>query len=89
MARTATVAEVDSSATVVTLAAANRSRRNCNIYNESSAILYVKLGAAATTDDFTFKLAANTNLPYVLQGYTGIITGIWASANGSARVSQW
>lgn len=89
---TNTTATVASSATVVTLIASNANRLGGTIYNDSSAILYVKLGATASTSDFTVALSPLTSsiggyfeVPFA---YTGIITGIWASATGNARVGE-
>lgn len=89
---TNTTATVASSATVVTLIASNANRLGATIYNDSTALLYVKLGATASLTDFTVLLSGTVSsiggyyeVPF---GYTGIITGIWASATGSARVGE-
>ena len=89
---TNTTATVASSATVVTLIASNANRLGGTIYNDSTAILYVKLGATASLSDFTVALSPLTSsiggyfeVPFA---YTGIITGIWASATGNARVGE-
>jgi len=89
---TNTTATVAGSATVVTLIASNASRCGATIYNDSTALLYVKLGSAASLTDFTALLSGNGSgiggyyeVPFA---YTGIITGIWASATGNARVGE-
>lgn len=86
---TATLANVSGSASSVTLLAANTARKGCVIMNDSTAILYVKFGATASATSFTYKLSGGETLellgPVV---YTGIITGIWASATGAARVTE-
>ena len=89
---TNTTATVAGSATVVTLIASNANRLGGTVYNDSSAILYVKLGATASTTDFTVTLSPLTSsiggyfeVPFA---YTGIITGVWASATGNARVGE-
>lgn len=84
---TATVSEVNASASVVTLVASNASRLGVGIANDSSASLYIKLGSAATTDDYSIKLAQDDYYEPPA-GYTGIITGIWSSATGSARITE-
>ncbi len=85
---TGTETNVAGSATSVTILAANSSRKAASIYNDSSAILYLLLGVGpASTTVFTVEMASNT-LYEVLANYTGIITGIWASATGSARVTE-
>lgn len=86
-APTATLSNVPSSATTVTILAANTGRVGAQVYNDSTQILYLKFGTAASSTSFTVKLAADTYYE-VPAGYTGIIDGLWASANGSARVTE-
>ena len=90
LAGTGTVTQVASSATVVNLLVANVGRLGVVIENVSTAILYVKFGATATTTSFTYLMAANTRLDLrqARVEYTGLITGIWASANGNAYVTE-
>ncbi len=88
----ATQTSVASSATSVTIIARNAMRKGVSIANTSTAILYLRLdesgGAATATTAHTVQMASNTyyEVPY---GYTGPITGIWASANGSANVTEY
>jgi hypothetical protein len=86
---TATLANVAGSASSVTLQASNSDRKGWSIHNDSSAILYVKFGSSASSTSYTVKLIADAyyELP-TTSVYTGIITGIWASATGSARVTE-
>ncbi len=85
---TGTETNVAGSASSVTILASNSSRKAASIYNDSSAILYLLLGTGpASTTVYTVQMASNT-LYEVLANYTGIITGIWASATGSARVTE-
>jgi hypothetical protein len=84
---TASVASVAASATSVTLVASNAARKGATIQNDSASALYLKLGSAASTTSYTCLMAADSyyETPY---GYTGIITGAWASAVGAARVTE-
>ncbi len=84
---TGTLANVSASVTSVTLIALNAARRGATIWNDSTDILYVKFGSAATATSCTVKLVGDAfyEVPF---GYTGIITGIWASATGAARVTE-
>lgn len=89
---TATLANVSGAASSTTLIAANANRLGAAIVNDSSAILYVKLGSSASSTSYTVMLAGTVSsiaayyeVPF---GYTGIITGIWASATGNARVTE-
>jgi len=86
-APTGTQTSVAGSASNVTLLAANVLRKGATIYNDSTAILYLRLAATATTSNFTVKLFADDyyEVPF---GYYGIIDGIWASATGNARVTE-
>lgn len=78
---------VASSGSTGTLLAANSRRIGATIYNDSTQILYVKLGATASTSSYTLQMAANSyyEVPF---WYVGIIDGIWASANGNARITE-
>ena len=85
----ATLTNVASSASNVTVVAANPSRRALIIVNDSTAILYLKFGATASATSYSVKLIAgetyNSPINHI---YTGIIDGIWAAANGAARVTE-
>lgn len=83
----ATVTPVSSSATVVTLQAANGARRGLTVYNSSNKSLYLKLGSAAALDSFTVRMTPQGYFE-VPGNYTGIVTGIWDSANGFAYVTE-
>lgn len=87
-AGTATLANVSASATSVTLRAANTSRLGLIIFNDSTEILYVKFGSTASATSFTYKLNAGDTLELQTTPYTGIVTGIWVSATGTARVTE-
>lgn len=86
-ALTATLSNVNGSASSVTLLAANTARLGATIVNDSTVTLYVKFGATASTTSYTVKLMADAyyEVPF---GYYGIIDGIWASATGVARVTE-
>lgn len=91
-ASSATVAQVASSASNVTLLASSSARKGCIVFNDSTAALYMKFGATASTSSFTVKIAAGGywEMAFTPHGiYYGIIDGIWASANGNAYVTSW
>lgn len=85
---TATLSNVAGSASSVTLLASNTSRLGATIVNDSTAQLYVKFGSTASTTSYTYTLFQFDQLE-VPFGYTAIITGIWASATGNARVTEY
>jgi len=88
MASKATVTSVASSASSVTLIAANPNRNRLIITNQSTAILYVLLGGgtATATTAHSWQMPANTN--WDVGSFRGLVTGIWASANGSAQMTE-
>lgn len=75
------------------LAAENGNRVGLYIYNNSSAALKVLIGslpedATMTSSEFSFIIAANSlyEMPFE---YTSLkFTGIWASATGSANITE-
>jgi hypothetical protein len=76
---------VAGSATSVSLLASNSSRKKAKFYNDSSAILYLKEGATASSTSFTIKLFPEG---FYETEYTGAIDGIWASAVGAVRITE-
>ena len=80
---------VASAAASTQLLAANPNRSGAIFWNDSTAVLYLALAAAASTTSYTVQLAAQGSwtLP-PSPVYTGAIFGIWASANGYARVTE-
>lgn len=86
------LASVASSASAVTILAANGNRKGAAIYNASTQILYLGLSATTPTASlYTVQIPASGyyEMPINHGGvYTGIIRGIWASANGAALVTE-
>lgn len=83
------ITSVASATASTQLMAANAGRNGGLIFNESTAVLYLALHATtASTTAYTVQVApgASFQLP---AGYTGPVWGVWASANGSARVTQF
>jgi hypothetical protein len=83
-----TTARVASSATVVTLQAANAARRALKIFNESTSVLYVKDGSVASITDYSVQVQPGQGYEWPLPIYTGIVTGLWVSANGAAQLTE-
>jgi hypothetical protein len=73
-----------------TLLASNASRLGASVFNDSTAVLYLSLGATATTTNYTVQVPAGGYYEFTNPGviYTGIITGTWAAANGNARLTE-
>lgn len=85
---TATVTQVASSATNVTLKVANTARRGLYVFNDSTSVLNLKLGATASLVSFTVKVAAGGYYELPAPVYSGIVDGIWVAANGNAYVTE-
>lgn len=88
IATTAAQTSVASSSTSVTLLAANANRRAFFVFNDSTQILYVSFTATSTAAAYSVKLFPNSCITSDFI-YTGIISGIWASANGAAKVTEF
>lgn len=84
---TGTTSSVASSAVDVTLLASNVLRKGATIFNESTQVLYVKLGSVSSLTSYTTQIPPNGyyEVPY---WYVGEIDGIWAAANGNARITE-
>ncbi len=88
VAVSATLSNVASSASNVTLLASNAARKGAAIYNDSTQILYVKFGATASATSFVVAMAAASYYEFPQPVFTGIVDGLWAAAQGSARVTE-
>lgn len=85
----ASVARVASSATVVTLDAdSGLGRRSMVLFNESTAILYVKWGSGASLTDYSVQIGPSGYYEFPQPIYRGTVTGIWAAANGFVQVTE-
>jgi hypothetical protein len=83
-----TVTVVAASASAVTLFAAGGPAGTRTVTNASTAVLYLKYGAAAALNSYTVAIPASGyyELPQPL--YAGLVTGIWDAANGSAYCTE-
>lgn len=92
-AATPTYTNVASAAADTTLLAANASRKpNSTIVNDSTAILYIKLAASGSSaTSYYVAVDGKTTVSGIFQipdNYVGAVCGTWASATGSARVTE-
>ncbi len=87
-ADTPSVTSVSAATSATTILAAAAGRRGASVYNDSTAVLYLKMGTAASTTSFTVKMGPAQLYEFPLPVYTGQVTGIWAAANGAARVTE-
>lgn len=84
----AALTSVAASAVSVSLLAANAARRQFIIVNDGSKVLWVAFAATASAAAFTLELGGGGTYESPLNGYTGVISGIWQSANGNARITE-
>jgi hypothetical protein len=91
-AATSTSSNVTAATSSTTLLAANANRLGGAIVNDSTAVLYIKLSATASSTSYDYYLAGSASgVPAQFEipaNWTGAVYGIWASVNGSARVSE-
>lgn len=87
-ASAATLSNVASSATNVTLLASNSSRKGATFVNDSTQTCYVKLGATASSSSYSYLLFASQTLELPTPIYQGQIDAIWVSANGNMRITE-
>ncbi|NBN87533.1 MAG: hypothetical protein EBV32_00340 [Proteobacteria bacterium] len=88
--RTPTTTSVASSASSVTVLAANVNRKGLSVSNISTAKLYLSFTSPATTTNCFIEVPAGAFLLLDQQCIvTNAIYGIWASANGTAQVTEY
>lgn len=87
--QSATPTNVAASASSVTLFSATGQARGRTVYNDSTAVLYLKLGSSASSTSYTVQLGAGAYYEFPQPVYSGVVAGVWASATGSARVTEW
>jgi hypothetical protein len=90
VASRATVSAIDASTIAPqTIAAANTSRLGAIVYNDASAVLYLKYGTGASFDSYTVPVAAGATFVLPLPTYTGEIDGVWGTgASGTLYVTE-
>lgn len=85
---TATLSSVAGSASSVQLVAAAATRRGLAVFNDSTAVLYLKFGTTASTTSYTVQVPGGGYYEAPAPCYTGRVDGIWASATGNARITE-
>lgn len=83
------LSRVASSATDVTILAANDARKGAIVYNESTAVLYLAFSnVTADATHYSVQIAAGGTFTLEAGEYIGPIKGFWASVNGAAAVTE-
>jgi hypothetical protein len=86
---TSTHANVSASTSEVTLfSAVTTAVEGRSIYNDSTAILYVKKATGVSTSSFWTKVMPDALLEFPQPIHRGVVTGLWSAANGAARTTE-
>lgn len=86
---TSTHANVSASATEVTVFAANSNAvAGRTVFNDSTAILYLKKATGVTTTSHWVQVPAGSYLEFPQPCWPGVVTGLWSSATGAARTTE-
>ena len=86
----ATLANVSSSATSVTIFADTGRALGRAVFNDSTAVLYLAFdGSVASATNYTVQIAGGGYYEFPQPALSGKITGIWSSATGAARTTAW
>ncbi len=85
---TSSVTSVNGNSGNVQLLASTAGRKLAMFYNESTAILYLKLGTTASITSYTVQIPPSGYYELPLPCYTGEIDGIWASSTGAVRITE-
>lgn len=84
----AVLSSVAASASSVTLFASNSAAKGRFLTNDSSSSLYLAYASTATTSAYTVLIPANGYWEMPQPVFTGIVSGIWVSAVGNARLTE-
>jgi hypothetical protein len=92
VAATVAISSVPGSVTTVVLLAANPLRKHIIIVNEQPVTggsnMHIALAATATLTTYSVLLTPGQVYESTLPVYTGVISAIWDSASGNARVTE-
>ena len=81
------VSSVAGAASDTLILAANANRKGASVFNDSTAVCYLKLGGGSSSTVFTVKMDGGGYYEVPFR-FTGALYGTWASATGSARVTE-
>lgn len=85
-----TQTSVGGNAASALILAANSQRKSATFYNDSTSAMYLNLtGGTASTSAFSVKLQQQQYYELPLPMYTGAITGIWDTATGNLRITEF
>ena len=85
----ATLTDVESSASSVILFEPAGEGNGRTVFNESTAVLYLAYAPTASETAYTVQLDPGAYYEFPAPLFLGAVSGIWASANGYARLTSW
>lgn len=86
---TSTHANVTASATEVTIFSANSNAVEArSVFNDSAAVLYLKKGTGVSITSHFVQVPPGQFFEFPQPVFRGVVTGLWSSATGAARVSE-
>jgi tartrate dehydratase alpha subunit/fumarate hydratase class I-like protein len=60
-----------------------------SVHNDSTSILYLKRGGGtASATSFSTKIQPDSYYEFPQPVFPGLVTGVWAAANGAARCTE-
>jgi hypothetical protein len=87
--QSANVSAVATSTTVANLLTAAGARSMAMVVNDSGGDLFIKFGSAASSTDYSVKVAAGGYYELPIPIYGGLVTGILSTGTGTARVTAY
>ncbi len=87
-ATNAIITSVTSSANSVQFLTPNSTRRGVSVFNESTSVLYLTFGPITAKSYYTTQIPPGGLYEMPQPLYIGAVSGLWAAANGFARVTE-
>ena len=88
-ASTSSITSVSSSTSSVSLLVSNSSRKAAYFFNESTSVVYLKLGTTASSTSYTLQMLPNSFATIdEWPVYTGAVDAIWVTASGAMRITE-
>jgi hypothetical protein len=88
VAGTAAATNVTGAAADTQLVAANTGRIGLILFNDSTAIAYVKYGTGASATSYTVPMGPGAYWEMPAPVYTGQVNALWSAANGAMRITE-
>ena len=87
--QTASISVVAGTTSSVTLFNQTAHTSGRMVYNDSTAVLFLAFGTAASAGSCTTAVGTAATFVFPVPVYAGQVTGAWASTAGSARTTWW